>query len=136
MFDRVMLIDDNDADLVYNEVMLCGHGVAREVQGFDTARAALRCLADPAQPPFSLILLDINMPEMDGFGFLDAWAPLRLGHARPPAVVMLTSSPEPADRERALAVAGVQDYLVKPLDDAMLRRLQALMPLQPGQAGG
>ena len=123
MHERVMLVDDNDADLLFTDVVLRGRGIASDVLSFDTAQAALAYLQDDAHPPVSLILLDINMPEMDGFAFLSVWD--RLWATRPgaPPVVMLTSSPEPADRARALAHASVRGYLVKPLDDASARSL-------------
>jgi CheY-like chemotaxis protein len=136
MFDRVMLVDDNDADLVYTEVVLCGRGVAREVISFDTAQAALDCLADPLRPAVSLILLDINKPEMDGFGFLAAYAQMHATLAKPAPVVMLTSSPEASDRERALAIPVVRDYLIKPLNDDAIRRLEALALSEPGASSG
>jgi len=123
MHERVMLVDDNDADLLFTDVVLRARGVASSVLTFDTALAALMYLQDEAQPPVSLILLDINMPEMDGFAFLSAWEQLRQTLAKVPPVVMLTSSPEPADRARALAHASVRGYLVKPLDDASARSL-------------
>ena len=126
MHERVMLVDDNDADLLFTDVVLRARGVASDVLAFDTAQAALAYLQDEARLPVSLILLDINMPEMDGFAFLSAWD--RLCETRPgaPPVVMLTSSPEPADRARALAHASVRGYLVKPLDDASARSLLEL----------
>lgn len=130
MFERVMLVDDNDADLVYTEVMLSAGGAAREVLGFDTAQAALVRLADLSQPAVSLILLDINMPEMDGFAFLAAYATLRATLPQPAPVVMLTSSPEPADHERAMATPGVIGYLIKPLDSAAIARLLAMVAPQ------
>jgi CheY-like chemotaxis protein len=130
MFERVMLVDDNDADLVYTEVMLSASGAAREVMAFDTAQAALAHLADLSQPAVSLILLDINMPEMDGSAFLAAFALLRETLPQPAPVVMLTSSPEPADHARAMATPGVRGYLIKPLDDAAIARLLAMVPTQ------
>ena len=126
MHQRVMLVDDNDADLVFTDVVLRARGVASDVLTFDTAQAALADLQDEAHPPVSLILLDINMPEMDGFTFLSAWERLREMRPGAPPVVMLTSSPEPADRARALAHASVRGYLVKPLDDASARSLLEL----------
>jgi CheY-like chemotaxis protein len=127
MFEQVMLIDDNDADLVYTEIVLSARSVAREVLSFDTAQSALQHLADASHPAVSLILLDINMPEMDGFAFLDAYAVLRERLRSPAPVVMLTSSPEAVDRERAMAAPGVYGYLIKPLDDDALRQLLALV---------
>ncbi|KQV81245.1 response regulator [Rhizobacter sp. Root1221] len=123
MHERVMLVDDNDADLLFTEIVLRARGIAGEVLTFDTARCALDHLADRTKPRVSLILLDINMPEMDGFAFLAAWEGLRTQWPDAPPVVMLTSSPDPADRARALAHASVRAYLVKPLDDASARSL-------------
>ena len=123
MHERVMLVDDNDADLLFTDIVLRARGIASEVLTFDTAQAALAYLQNVAHAPVSLILLDINMPEMDGFAFLSAWDRLRETLTDAPPVVMLTSSPEPADRARALAHASVRAYLVKPLDDASAESL-------------
>jgi CheY-like chemotaxis protein len=125
MLDLVIVIDDNDADLVYTEVVLRARGIARQVSCFDTAAAALARLADAAQPQVSLVLLDLNMPEMDGFAFLRAYEtqPARAGHLAP--VVMLTSSPESSDRLRCTAHGCVQGYVVKPLSDHDARLLLA-----------
>lgn len=124
MLDLVMVVDDNDADLVYTEVVLRGRGIARQVSCFDTAAAALSRLADGGQPQVSLVLLDLNMPEMDGFAFLRAYEGQQ--RARTVPVVMLTSSPESSDRLRCTAHACVQGYVVKPLSDDDARRLLTL----------
>lgn len=121
MLDLVMVVDDNDADLVYTEVVLRARGIAKQVICHDTAAAALARLADPGQPQVSLVLLDLNMPEMDGFAFLRAYE-ARLAHPEHAVpVVMLTSSPESSDRLRCTAHVCVQGYVVKPLsnDDAL-----------------
>ena len=60
---------------------------------------------------FDLILLDLNMPVMDGFGFLERLA--ERGDARPPIIVITTESGV-ADRERAAAL-GVVAYVTKPV---------------------
>ncbi|MBX3622686.1 MAG: response regulator [Rhizobacter sp.] len=128
MLDLVLVIDDNDADLVFTEIVLRARGVAREVACFDTAQAALDALRHPdaLRDRVSLVLLDINMPEMDGFAFLQAFEALP-GSTRPlPPVVMLTSSPEAADRIRAIAHDCVKGYLVKPLGAGDAARLAAL----------
>lgn len=125
MLDLVMVVDDNDADLVYTEVVLRGRGIARQVSCFDTAAAALERLADEAQPPVSLVLLDLNMPEMDGFAFLRAYETLHPPSGHPAPVVMLTSSPESSDRLRCTAHGCVQGYAVKPLSDDDARALLA-----------
>ena len=126
MLDLVMVVDDNDADLVYTEVVLRARGIARQVSCYDTAAAALLRLADSAQPKVSLVLLDLNMPEMDGFAFLRAYEGQLPHPERAVPVVMLTSSPESSDRLRCTAHGCVQGYVVKPLSDDDARRLLTL----------
>ncbi len=122
---RVMLIDGSEADLLYAEIMLQRCGEAWEISRFESARAALAALHDDTAA--DLILLDINMPGLDGFGFLEAYE--RLPRRSRTPVVMLTSSPDPADRARALRHRCVKDYLTKPLDrDAAASLAQLLVP--------
>ncbi len=61
-----------------------------------------------------LLFLDINMPVLDGFGFLEKFTELRTQYPIDTCVViMFTSSEAEADRERALSHEFVADYLVK-----------------------
>lgn len=112
----VMLIDDSDADLLYTHVVLEQSQVAAQVLDFGFAAEALAYLRRPAGHDVDVILLDINMPEMNGFQFLDAYEQLHRSQQAHAVVVMLTSSPDPADRQRALAHRCVLDYVVKPLE--------------------
>jgi CheY-like chemotaxis protein len=129
MLNRIVLIDDSEPDLIYSRIVLERVGLAREVHAFESARDALAWLTDPDSSGADLILLDINMPGMDGFAFLDALKQARgcepdisLGK-----VVMLTSSPDPGDRDRAATYPCVRGYLVKPLDKAVVQTLPALL---------
>jgi CheY-like chemotaxis protein len=117
----VLVVDDNDADLLYARIVLEGLNIAERVLTFGTAQEALAHLSGPEGGAAELVLLDLNMPEMDGFDFLDAYRP---PHA---AVVVLTSSPDPTDRSRALAHACVRGYLVKPIDRTAARSLSRLI---------
>ena len=123
MSHRVMLIDDSEADLLYAEIMLQRCGEPYVVRSFESARAALAALQE--DPATDLILLDINMPGLDGFGFLEAYERLDRGSRAP--IVMLTSSPDPGDRARALRHACVKDYLTKPIDRGAAASLAQLL---------
>lgn len=114
----VAIVDDNDADLFYARVMLEGLALAERILTFETGHELLAYLASPNGRTVDLMLVDLNMPEMSGFEFLQAYEHLSQdGQAPVQAVaVMLTSSSDPRDRERALSFRFVRGYLVKPLD--------------------
>lgn len=127
MLQRVMVIDDSDADLLYTRLVLERSGAVAEVVALESARDALVLLRAPQAPRFDLVLLDINMPGMDGFDFLREYEPQwRAAQGAAPVVVMLTSSPDPADRAKALSHAVVRGYVVKPLEAQAARDLAAL----------
>lgn len=119
----LLLIDDSEADLAYTEIVLQRSGVVDEVLSCDDAADALVLLSGAGGERIELVLLDINMPGMDGWGFLAAYDVLaRMRPALPP-VVMLTSSPDPQDRQRAQGYRCVRDCLTKPLTPADAARL-------------
>ena len=127
----VMLIDDSEADLLFSRIIVSRSGVCDDVLEFDCARNALAHLEAPAGHDVDMILLDINMPGMDGFQFLQAYQKLqRNAHARA-IVVMLTSSPDPRDREQAESFDCVRGYVVKPINLAAAQRLSELLDAAP-----
>ena len=119
----VLVIDDSDPDLLYAKIIIDRAGVAEQVIPFETAMDALAYLQRPEGHNADVVLLDINMPEMDGFQFLDAYERLHADHRARAVVVMLTSSPDPLDRERAMAYSCVKGYVIKPIDSKSARSL-------------
>lgn len=122
--ERIILIDDNESDNVFHEIIIKAAGFAGELLVFDGGVKALDYLqtADLERP--TRVFLDINMPGMDGFEVARRAKPLLQGK---PAVVllMLTSSASPQDRERAAAISIIQGYLTKPLTVDGVRELLA-----------
>ena len=129
---RVMMVDDNDSDLLYTQVTLKRCGVPCEVLAFERAEDALAHLGATPGHGVRLVLLDINMPVMNGFAFLDAFEALPAAQRGQAEVVMLSSSSDPADMARAQAHASVIGYLTKPLERAeaaaLLQRVSAAAP--------
>lgn len=113
-FQRIVLVDDNDADNFYHRMVLERAGFTGVLQAFEDPREALQELTAGAVVEPTLVLLDINMPQMDGFTFARA---LGAAKARQTllTVVMLTSSNSDEDRATAQGIPQIDGYVVKPL---------------------
>ena len=112
---RLLLIDDADIDQRLYRRMIERSEIVDEVVSFYYADEALNYLRANKTEEIDLIFLDINMPRMNGFEFLEA-ASDELGDSFAHVViVMLTTSLNPADRERAESFSIVRDFINKPL---------------------
>ncbi len=69
-----------------------------------------------------LIFLDINMPEMDGWDFVDEYVKLGLEESGP-RIIMLTSSINPRDENRASLIDEITDFMSKPLSPEILDKI-------------
>jgi len=78
-------------------------------------KQALQNLGHPDFPLPQLILLDINMPEMNGWKFLEAFSTLDKHATQGIKIVIQSSSTDKAEIERAMDFECVSDYLVKPI---------------------
>lgn len=120
---RILVVDDNDDDLFFAQIVLKAACVAAGVDLKETGQLALDYLASPQGQEVDIILLDINMPEMSGFEFLDLYQPLYDQGLVQAPVVMHTSSSAPADRSKASAYGCVRGYLVKPISRSIAQDL-------------
>ncbi len=120
---RVLVVEDNPINQRMAVRMLEKHNAVTEVA--DNGAAALEILGQKA---FDLVLMDCQMPELDGF---EATRRIRRGEAgtgdRLPIIAM-TANAMKGDRERCLA-AGMDDYVAKPVAFAALfEKIEALLP--------
>jgi len=106
----VMVVDDSEADQYISKRVIKKYDDQIEIFTAWDGEEALKMLQEmPDQP--SLILLDLNMPRMGGFEFLQNYRELNMAAV----VVMLSSSDQDRDKETAFAFESVKKYLVKPL---------------------
>lgn len=129
---RYLLVEDQLPDQFYTEVLIRNDQPLATVEIVGDGQQALNALMEASDlappdvvPAPDVILLDINMPKMDGFEFLEAFSnAVAQGELRQrPLVLMLTSSDGVADRERANRYPCVYGYLVKPIDIEALNRV-------------
>lgn len=122
-----MIVDDNAIDQKLYARLATRSGLVGALHGFLMAPDALDFLAQPDRPVIDIILLDINMPRMNGFEFLDA-ATSRFGPGFVrAAVIMLTTSMSDKDRKRADSYAVVRDYIQKPLEMVHLQEIDTML---------
>jgi len=128
----VLLIDDNDIDNFINERMVKGCSFSDVVYINTSTRSAiefLKNLAANPEAPASLfptvIFLDINMPILDGFQFLAELEKFDYDFVKRLRVIMLTSSINPADQEKAMKSKLVSGFLHKPLTQEALKGMIA-----------
>ena len=117
---KIILIDDDEQINFLNKVVAKRSGLVEEVVDFIQARDALSYLSERSndQPP--LVLLDINMPVMNGWDFIAEYEGMGNKNA---LIYMLTSSINPNDEERARSSSSVKGFLSKPLTEKMLAGL-------------
>ena len=125
-YTNVVLIDDDAIDNLINQKIMESNNFAENIQVFKTGQDALDYLQTTEETPDSLpdlIFLDINMPIMDGFQFMEKFEALSETIHEKCKIIMLSSSISPRDIDRAASNRFVKKYLNKPLN---ARYLQAI----------
>lgn len=120
-YRTVMLIDDNEIDNLINQKMIEAASITENIYTHTGAKSAIEFLknmerldvADKVLP--DIIFLDIDMPLMDGFQFLEEFEKLTSMAKKKCKIVMLTSSINPQDFSRSKKYENVKLYLNKPL---------------------
>ena len=117
---RVLVVDDLSLIRLYCRDVLekAGFEVEQAINGIEAMEKVL-------EQAFDLVIVDVNMPRMDGFSFIRALRGSAPEVSTLPALVVTTES-GPQDREEA-RMAGANFYLVKPLSEADLVRHVAVL---------
>jgi two-component system, chemotaxis family, chemotaxis protein CheY len=124
----IAVVDDDDIFMIIARKMIAFCAPHWHIMEFINGERMLdhfkQHAADPAQLP-DLILLDINMPVMDGWMFLDEYKYWKDKIQKPNRIYLTSSSIDTKDIERARQNALLRDYIVKPLSQDVLRKITA-----------
>ena len=115
--DLVLIIEDNPIDVFINTRVVEQSGLSKEVMAIQSAREALEFLtqrASNSELP-NLIFLDIRMPDIDGFEFLQEFSELPQRVLELSKIVMLSSTIDPLELEMARNSPFVLAFIPKPL---------------------
>ncbi len=129
--NHIVLIEDNETTSFLNNRLLSRLGVARRVSSYSKADEAARAiwgnapaaadaLTSPAAP--ELVFVDLKMPGMTGFDFLERYSQLPTDTQALTVVAVLTTSMHAADTARVARYPNVE-YLTKPLTEEKMQRL-------------
>lgn len=131
LIKTVMTIDDEIIDQMIYKRVLKRSGIVDNVIDFQLAEDALTYFRSEAHVRPDIVFLDIHMPRMNGFEFLEQ-AMTEFGEEIGKCViVMLTTSLDPQDREHAAQYPMVRDYLSKPLTIDNVHSAARFLPETP-----
>ncbi|MGJ3236892.1 response regulator [Marivirga sp.] len=115
----ILLIDDDEATNFYHKIILEEEGIDVYIQSVKSAKEGLDFLLSKGVyedcPNPGIIFLDLNMPGMSGWDFLEEYNVLSKDIHDRAVVSILTTSENPDDRERAASIPIVKDFVQKPL---------------------
>lgn len=122
---RVLVIDDDEINNFTVDAILSRTDFIQEYEIKDGGWSALEYLqqAEDTDAYPNLIFVDINMPEMDGYEFLERYEHKFWKSHDKTRVYMLSSSISEADKDRALSFSCIYEYITKPLNKAKLSKI-------------
>lgn len=126
LIDTIFIVDDDPIHQQIAKIMIERQAISNHVRVFSDAQDVLdylRTNADNTEALPDLILLDLNMPVMDGWEFLEEYAGFCTQLPKNIRIFVLTSSIDEKDKERVSGYSFVTGYLTKPLSKEIIAHL-------------
>ena len=130
MLKTVMLVDDDDVTLMICKLRIKKAQFCEEIVSFENGMTAIGffenqlSLSTENRIHPELIFLDINMPVMNGWEFIESFEEKYLSYFPTTKIIILSSSVDPKDEEKAKANKRILGFLTKPLTDENLKAIK------------
>ena len=125
--EYILLIDDSDADNHFHKLIIGRSGIKCKLTSISSSHDALELLQngisaeDSTLAPLpQVVFLDINMPRMNGWSFLEEYGKLNESQKGTAVIVMLTTSLNPDDLQQAKKYGEISEFRNKPLSQAIM----------------
>lgn len=115
---NILLVDDDITFVFLTKRIIKSTGINTKISDFNDSSDAIEFLKDNVDQPELLpdvIFLDLNMPIIDGWGFLEEYTAIEPEIRKKISLFIVSSSISPHDFERAKQYSMVIDFIIKPL---------------------
>ena len=119
----IMLVDDDQLDNRFHQIIIEGMDITEIIHVAENGLQAIKYLKQEDRILPELIFLDINMPKMNGWEFLEAYKDLEESQKSQIVIMMLTTSLNPSDKAKAQKISEITGFRVKPLSEEMLTEI-------------
>lgn len=123
---KICIVDDDDIYRFTIEKTLESLELATKTMTFSDGEQAIHFISDHLNEDAKLpdiILLDIDMPVMDGFQFMEEYEKIKSDVTKDMTIYMVSSSLDPVDINSAKKISSISDYIVKPISSDWLKSI-------------
>jgi YesN/AraC family two-component response regulator len=125
--ETICIIDDDPIYVFGMKKLISVNNICNSILVFNNGHEAIQYLTSNQNKVPDVILLDINMPIMDGWDFLNEFSNIKNNLSKNVTIHMVSSSIDPNDIEKAKGYQEISEYLVKPVKSQDLKRIFQLI---------